>query len=449
MGLSRFFKLGTQQMKTLKYIIGVLFLSLCLSSVGRGQELLDRIVAIVDDEIILESEVTQSAWMMLMQMGIDPTRNQDKFVEFRKMAAQTMITKELLLIQADKDTVEANEQEVEQHLAQQMQVVIQRAGGEEKLEEIFGMPLSRIRRNYREDIEKDLRAKAVQDQKLMNVTVNSREIKEFFKTMRDSLGSRNETVDLSHILVEIKPGETARMNAMEKAIQVRRELLDGKDFAELAQEYSDDPGSAQRGGDLGFMAREDFVRPYAEAAFQLEEGELSDIVESDFGFHIIQMLERRGEKIHTRHILIAIEPTREDEIQAAEKIKDVYQQLEDGANFADLVEKYSDDESSKYDRGHLDTYDVNELRQMEMGKEILFALNGVKVGEYSEPVKTVYGFHILKLNAKEEARDYDLEKDYDRIQTMALNYKQQQVLEEWLDQIKDQVYLEYKDETLM
>lgn len=430
-------------------VLTIFLMPFLFSTAGVSQELLDRIVAIVDDEVILESEVTQTAWMMLMQMGLDPTRNQDKFLEFRKLAAQNMVTKELLVIQADKDTVEANEAQIEQHLQQQMQMAIQQAGGEDKLEEVFGMTLSRVRRNYREDIEKELRAKAVQDQKLMNVTVNSREVKEFFETMKDSLGRKNESVDISHILIETKPGETARMDAMEKAIQVRKQLLEGADFAELAKEYSDDPGSAQRGGDLGFMSRDDFVREFAEAAFQLEEGELSDIVESQFGFHVIQMIERRGEKIHTRHILISIKPTKQDEIDAANKIKDVYRQLEEGTDFADLVTQYSDDESSKYDRGHLDAFDVDELRQMEMGKELLFALNGVDVGEYSEPVKTVYGFHILKLNAKEDARDYSLEKDYDEIEQMALGWKQQQVLNEWIDQMKEQVYIEYKDDQLM
>ncbi len=436
-------------MKIKSLICSFLFMSLLLSSVGFGQELLDRIVAIVDDEIILESEVTQTAWMMLMQMGLDPQRNQDKFLEFRKIAADNIITKELLVIQADKDTVEANEAEIEQHLQHQMQLAIQQAGGEDKLEDVFGMTMSRIRRNYREDIEKELRAKTVQDQKLMNVSVNSREVREFFETMKDSLGRKNDTVDLSHILIAIKAGETARMEAMEKAIQVRKKLLDGEDFAELAKEYSDDPGSGQRGGDLGFMSRDDFVRDYAEAAFQLEAGELSDIVESEFGFHVIQMIERRGEKINTRHILISIKPTRQDEINAAEKIKKVYRQLENGADFAELVTEYSDDESSKFDRGHLDTFEVSELRQMEMGKELLFALEGVEVGEYSEPVKTVYGFHILKLNARDDAREFNLEKDYDRLEQMALTWKQQQVLQEWIGQMKDDIYIEYKDEKLM
>lgn len=422
------------------------FLMLILSVQLSGQELLDRIVAIVDDEIILESEVTQMAWMLASQMGIDPVRNPEKFKEFRKMAVENFVTKELLVIQADKDTVEADERQVEAYLEQQVQNAIQQAGGQEKLESIFGMTLSQIRRNYREDIEKELRAKTVQDQKMALVTVSRREVKEFFESIKDSIGTINETVDISHVLVEVKPGEKARMNTMEQAIKIRKMLLDGKDFGELAKEYSDDPGSAARGGDLGFMSRDDFVREYAEAAYNLEPGGISDVVESQFGFHIIQLLDKRGEKIHTRHILISIKPTREDEIAAAEKIKSIHKQLLDGADFNSIVTEYSDDQSTKQDQGHLGVYEVDQLRTM--AKEFMFALDGVKVGEYSDPVKTQYGFHVLLLNDRQPAREIDFEKDYDRIAELALNYKKQKELQKWLEQIKENVYIEYKDKSL-
>ncbi len=426
----------------------VLFLSIVivLAMQVRGQELLDRIVAIVDDEIILESEVTQMAWMMASQMGIDPTRDEEKFIELRKVAVQNFVTKELLVIQAEKDTIEADERQVDAYLEQQMQNAIQQAGGQEKLEKIFGMTLSQIRRNYREDIEKELRAKAVQDQKLANVTVSRREVKEFFETVKDSIGKINDMVDISHILVEVKPGEKARMEAMERAIEIRKRLLDGGDFEALAKEFSDDPGSAARGGDLGFMSRDDFVREYAEAAYNLQPGEISDIVESQFGFHIIQLIDKRGDKIHTRHILVSIKPTKEDEVAAAEKIKDIYRQLKEGADFNELVLKYSDDMSTKQDRGHLGRFEVDQLRNM--AKEFLFALDGVEPGQISEPVRSKYGFHILKLNARESARNIDFEKDYDRIAELALNFKKQKELHKWLEQIRQQVYIEYKDESL-
>ena len=420
---------------------------LSLSVQTLGQELLDRIVAIVDDEIILESEVTQMAWMMASQMSIDPARDQEKFNELRKSAVQNFVTKELLVIQADKDTVEVDERQVEGYLEQQMQNAIQQSGGQDKLEKIFGMTLSQIRRNYREDIEKELRAKAVQDQKMLNVAVSRRETKEFFESVKDSIGRINDTVDISHILVEVKPGEKARMEAMERAIQIRKNLLDGGDFEALAKELSDDPGSAPRGGDLGFMSREDFVREYAEAAFKLEPNVFSDVIESQFGFHIIELLDKRGEKIHTRHILTSIKPTPDDDVVAAEKIKDIYKQLEEGADFSAMVIEHSNDPSTNQDQGHLGVYEVDQLKTM--AKEFVFALRDVKIGSYSEPVKTQYGFHVLKLNNREDAREIDFEKDYDRIAERALNFKKQKELQKWMEKIKQEVFIEYKDESLM
>ena len=431
----------------MKIKITLFAIALVFSIQANGQELLDRIVAIVDDEIILESEVTQMAWMMASQMSIDPVRDQKKFNELRKVAVQNFVTKELLVIQADKDTVEVDKRQVESYLEQQMQNAIQQAGGQDKLETIFGMTLSQIRRNYREDIEKELRAKSVQDQKMINVAVSRRETKEFFESVKDSIGRINDTVDISHVLVEVKPGEKGRMEAMERAIQIRKKLIDGGDFDALAKEFSDDPGSAPRGGNLGFMSRDDFVREYAEAAYNLAPDTFSDIVESQFGFHIIQLLDKRGEKINTRHILVSIKPTKEDEVAAAEKIKSLSAQLRNGADFNEMVLDHSDDPSTKQDRGHLGTYEVDQLKSM--AKEFVFALNGVEIGEYSDPVKTQYGFHILKLNNREDAREIDFDKDYDRIAELALNFKKQKELQKWIDQMKREVFIEYKDESLM
>ncbi len=411
-----------------------------------AQDLLDRIVAVVDDEVILDSEVTQAAWMMASQMGVDPAREPQRFLDLRKAALKNLVNKELLVIQADNDTIKADERQVESYLEQQLQAAVQQAGGENRLEEALGMPMSQIRRLYRKEIEKELRANTVQEKKLSKIKLSPREVRDFFESKKDSLGRINESVDISHILIEVRPGEKARRGALAKAMEIRKRLLEGEDFAELAK-LSDDPGSAARGGDLGFMPRSDFVREYAEAALKLQPGELSEVVETQFGFHIIRLEEKRGDKIHTRHILVAVKPTKEDELAAAEKIKAIHQELMSGANLEELAAKYSDDESTKDDRGHLGRYEVEQLRRM--AKEFLFALSGLKPGEISDPVKTQYGFHILKLNGRESAREYSLETDYDRIEQMAINYKRQQELQKWLEELKKQVYIEYKDPSLL
>ena len=419
----------------------LILLSTC---VVYGQNLLDKIVAIVDDDIILYSEVTQSAYLMAMQLGIDPQKTPDKFQKLEKQTLENLINQKLLLIQAEKDTIEANEREVDNYLEQQMASVIQQLGGEDKVEEYFGTTMSRIRRNYREDIEKNLRIQTVQQQKFANVKVTRREVEEFFKTNRDSIGKLPESVDLSHILIEPKAGEEAQKAALEKITAIRQQILDGADFAALAKENSEDPGSAARGGDLGFMARGGFVREFEKAAFALEPGEVSNIVKTQYGYHIIRLEEKRGEKIHTRHILITMKPTREDEIEAADKIKEVHSELENGADFVTLVEKYSQDASTREQQGHLGRFAIDELKQT--AKEFVYAIEDVPVGGYSDPVRTQYGFHILKVNSRDKERELSLEKDWDRLEEMALNFKKQREFNKWVERIKQNVYIDIKDD---
>ncbi len=422
----------------------IFLLSLLLISVGYTQQVLDKIIAIVDDKVILASEVTQAAQFLAMQQEIDLNKNQREFERLTNEALTSLINQKLLLIQAKKDTVLADERQVDTYLQQQMQSVIQQLGGEDKVEAYYKSPLSKVRRTFKEQIENNLTMQTVRDQKVMDISVNRREVKEFYKTMKDSLGNLKESVDISHILVETKPGEEARKEAFEKISKIKELILEGNDFAQLAQDYSQDPGSAERGGDLGFMSKGEFVRPFEEAAFKLKPGELSDIVETEFGFHIIRLEDKRGDKIHTRHILISLTPSKEDEVTAANKIKEIYQKLKNGEDFVSLVEQYSDDKSSNKEQGHLGYFEIDQLRNT--AKEFVYAITDVKEGQISEPVKTKYGFHILKVNKRDQGRELDLEKDWDRIEQMALEYKKQKEFNQWLQSLKKEVYIKiYRD----
>ncbi len=419
-----------------------IFLVMILTGAVFAQQPLDKIAVIIDDDIILWSEITQAAYLYAMQMEIDPVKNQKEFKKIQEQTLQDLINQRLLLIQADKDTIEADENQVEMYTQQQMQNVIQQLGGEEKTEAYFGTTLSKIRRNYREEIEKNFRISAVRDQKLADVTVTRREIREFYKAKKDSIGMLPETVDISHILIEVQPGEEARQETLSKIKEIRQKILAGGDFEKLAKEFSQDPGSAARGGDLGFMSRGDFVRPFEEAAFSLQQGEISEVVETEFGFHIIKLEEKRGDRIHCRHILLPIEPTREDEVEAAEKIKSIYKMLQNGEDFVELVEKYSEDVNTIQQKGYLGTFQMEELKSR--AKEFTYALDGIGPGEYSDPVRTKFGFHILMLNSRQESRELDWEKDRDKIENMALEYKKQQVYKEWIKELEKNVYIEIK-----
>ncbi len=433
--------------KVLRFTVGAgvrvfLLLALLLTPL-QAQQVLDRILAVVDDDVILESEVAQGAYLTAMQYGIDPAKSPREFARLKQETLTSLINQKILLVQADKDTVKADEQQVEHYLQQQMQSVIQQLGGEEQVEEYFGASLTKVRRNYREEIERNLRIRTVQSTKMQGIKISRREVEEFYKVYKDSIGPVKEAFDLSHILIKSMPGDAARKAALEKTEALRQRILAGEDFAALARENSEDPGSAARGGDLGFMSRGEFVRDFEEAAFKLEPGAVSEVVPSQFGYHIIQMVERRGEKINTRHILITAKPSREDEVAAADTIKAIAAQLKQGADFEQLVQRYSQDENSKNDKGHLGFFEIDQLR--ERAKELVFATTGLKEGEYSDPVRTQYGFHILRVNRREEARELDFKKDYDRIQRLALDRKMAQAFDAWIEELKQDVHVEIKD----
>ncbi|HQG44096.1 MAG TPA: peptidylprolyl isomerase [bacterium] len=413
-------------------------------SPSQAQQVLDRILAVVDDDIILESEVAQGAYLTAMQYHIDPAKSPREFARLKSETLNNLINQKILLVQADKDTVKADEQQVERYLQQQMANVIQQLGGEDKVEEYFGAPLAKVRRNYREEIERNLRIRTVQSAKMQGIKISRREVEQYYKANKDSIGPIKETIDLSHILIKAAPGEAARKAAFDKAEALRARILAGEDFATLARENSEDPGSASRGGDLGFMSRGEFVREFEEAAFKLAPGEISPVITSQFGYHIIQMIERRGEKIDTRHILIVPKPSREDEIAAADTIKAIAKKLKEGANFTELVQRYSQDESSKADKGHLGIFEIDQLR--ERAKEFVFAVTGLKEGDYSDPVRTQYGFHILRVDHREAARELDFTKDYDRVHQLALDHKMQQTFNAWIAQLKEDIHVEIKDQ---
>lgn len=423
-------------------IYRAVFIALMATHVLLCQEVLDRVVAVVDDKPILESEVTQGAFFLAMQLRIDPNREPERFKELQRRTLESLVTQHILLKKAELDTVVADAKRVESYLEQQMQAVLQQLGSEEKVEEYFGMPMRKVRRQYEEEIRKNLTLQQLRESKFANVRVSRREVEQFYATHRDSLPGIKEAVDISHILVEVQPGEQARKAATERMEEIKRRLSAGEDFAEVARQSSDDPGSASRGGDLGFMQRGDFVREFEEVAFSLEPGQRSDVVQTQFGLHLIELLERRGEKVRVRHILVALRTTKEDEIAAAERIKALYGKLQEGVDFASLAKESSDDESTAPQGGHLGWFEIDQLR--ETAPEFVTALRGVEPGGITDPFRTKYGFHILKLLERRQPRQLTLADDWDTIEQMALNDKKQREFEKWVEELRAEMFVEVK-----
>ena len=405
-----------------------------------AQEVLDKIVAVVDNEIILKSELDLRVQMEAAKSNLNPD---DPIL--RKRVLNGMITEKLLYAQAKLDSIEVSDEEVKQMLDNQMNYFIQQYGSKERVEETYGMSIERIKKEFRDDTKKNLMAQRLQQQKFGEIDVTRREVEEFYKTYKDSLGLIPEKFTLSHIFIDPSKSQNAKKKAREFAEALLDSLKNGADFAVLATKYSDDPGSRAQGGDLGLVQRGVFYPEFEAAAFALKEGEISDVVESPVGFHIIQLLERKGNQIHTRHILVMVKSDDKSDLKAIELLTEIKDSIRQGYNtFEYYAKKYSDDKETAKFGGKLGTLEVGQL-----DKQILQTVYTMKEGEISAPKKLVigpkkYGYHIVKLIKRVPEHVANIDKDYDDIKRLAEYRKREQESKKWVEELKSHIYWEIK-----
>ncbi len=419
-------------------IITSIILLLTMINFGFGQQLVEGIAAIIGKEIVLKSEVDQMVQSYAIQNRINLSQKPKLMKELQKGIFERLVEQKILLAKAVEDTINVEDREIDQRVEQHINYMIEQVGSEEKLEEAFKNPIKKIRRDLRKETEERLKVDNLRRIKFSNVKVSRREVENFYKTYKDSLGEIKETVDISHILKQIKPSEESNNEAKEKLQNILNMLNNGDDFSELAKKYSEDPGSASRGGDLGFTKRGDFVKEFEEVAFSLEQGEISNIVKTQFGFHIIKLIEKRGEKIKTSHILIQVQPTSVDEKIASDMLSKIRGGILAGALFEEMATKNSDDENVYKDNGNLGVFEIESLKI----PEFVDIVANLQPGEISEPFRTSYGFHIVKLNSRKEKRKVTLQSDWERIQEMTLNLKIDKEYKKWISRLKEELPIE-------
>ncbi len=425
----------------MKKIVAFVFLLIAFQGIF-AQQLVEGIAAVVGKEIILKTELDQFVQNYVLQNRLNITPESPEYQKLRKQMLESLIEQKVLLAKAEADTITVDDQMLDQRVNERMNYMIQQAGSKDKLEQIFGSPLNQIRKDTRKILKEQMLVEQVRAKKFQGMKVSRREVEQFYATYKDSLPERPATVDISHILMQVKPSEKAQMAAYDKAEMILKELKAGASFEELAKKYSEDPASAKHGGDLGFTQRGDLVPEYENVAFNLKNGEISGIVQTQFGFHIIQLIERRGERIHTRHILIRVQPTQRDEQRVIQKLDSIRQVILDGkATFEEMALKYSDDQNVKKDHGHLGTFELDKL-QIPQFKAVISRL---KPGEISRPFKTDYGYHIVRLNAFTPAHKLNLKDDWEELEKYALNFKMQREYKEWLDDLKKHIYIKINE----
>lgn len=410
---------------------------LCSVAVAQPQ-VLDKIVAIVDEHVILESELTGQIQFLAMNNRIDP-----KTPGLRDQVLQNMINEQLIIAQAKVDSVTVSDDEVQQQLDAQIQSRVQQVGSEAKLEEIYGMPISKIKREYRDEMRNNLLVQRMQQQHFQGMQVGRYEVEEFYHKYKDSLPPVPEEVELSRIYIVPKPTPAALAQARARAETLLDSLKAGGDFAELAKKYSQDPGSAPQGGDLGLVRRGQFVKEFETAVFGLQEGQISPIVQTEFGFHIIQLLERRGDAVHARHILIRVEKSKSGDSITVALLDSLRTLALNGQSFAELAKKYSEDKETNLVGGSLGTVQYDQL-----DKTWLPYLDSLKNGQISVPFRVTagasYGYQIVLMQKRTVAHQMTLATDYHKIEALALNLKRTKEYQEWMEQLRKEIFWQIK-----
>ena len=406
-----------------------------------AQQLVDGIAAIVGENIILYSEMNQYAFEIAQQSGIDIYDNPEAFNTIQQDALRDLVNSKIIILQAEADSIEINERNVEMTTDQQVQQYIEMAGSEEMLEMYFDTPLKKIREMLYERVKSSMISQQLQSEKFSKIKISRPEVIDFFNTNKDSLPDLPERIDVDHILITEKPSPESKQNTLSMIKKVRDEIIAGTlSFEDAAFEYSQDPGSAEEGGDLGFVPKGTFVNEFEKAAFALEPGEISEPIETQFGYHVIQMIETRGELIHARHILFSIQTTESDNQYVINMLSTLRDSILEGGDFEYFARKYSEDPDVKMNGGHLGEFAIETLQIPEFGE----VSETLKEGEISEPFISPYGFHILRLNKHIGAEKISLKNHYPILENMALNKKQSAFWGNWMESLYGKYYVEIK-----
>lgn len=420
--------------------------------VGRpvGRTMVDGIIAKVDNQIVLKSDLEGVYNQELAQAEGKPLPPDTKC-----KILQSLALNKLLLAKAETDSVVVDDNQVKNELDRRMGYFVQQIGSEKKLEEYYGKPLKQIKDELRGQVKEQLIQQKMQDQIAGKVSVTPREVRQYFSRMpKDSLPYYSSEVEVGQIVKIAQVNNKVKQATQAKLNELRARIVAGEDFATLAKQYSQDPGSAVEGGYLGFFKRRELVPEYEAAALRLEPGGISPVVESQFGFHVIQLIERKGDSYSTRHILLKPETGTTDTNEASKELAKLrLRVMSDSLTFAKAAKDNSDDKLTSGNGGLLqnrrDASTYLPLDQLDPA--IFFTIDTMKVGSISPPLpyRTEDGkdaVRILYLKSNSPPHQANLNDDYQKIAAAALNQKKNKALDAWFALNRGTVYLEVDPE---
>lgn len=420
-------------------IKNLLFLAILLISTYTNTQaqaqVLDEIAGMVGDRIILASEI-ELQYLQAQAQGMTDNNLKCQIVD-------QMMLEKLFSHQAEVDSIVIDDADVELEINNRMDYFINMFSGDvEKMETYYGKTIGQIKDGFRKDVRDQMMARRMQQKVIGDVKVTPSEVKQYFEMIpKDSLPYLDAEIEIDEIIIKPKISAQAKQKTKQELLDLKKRIENGEDFDKLAKAFSQDPGSAVKGGDLDWVGRGQFVPAFEAVAFKLKPGEMSEAVETEYGYHLIQLLERRGDKIHTKHILLKSNTSPSD-MQAAQQRADSIRNLIliDSITFKKAIEKFSDDDNSKKRGGLV----MNAQRgttvfsMKELDPTIYFVIDTLQQGETAAPIEYTEPdgsktYHIYHLISRSKPHVANLKDDYSKLQTIVESRKKQESLLKWLD----------------
>ncbi|MDB5019736.1 MAG: peptidylprolyl isomerase [Pedobacter sp.] len=425
---------------------------LCLFlNVQAQKKNVDKVVAVLGNNIILASELDQQ-YVMYLNQGNAADEKVKCYI------LQQMLVQKLLKQQAEIDSVMVEDNQVDNEVDRRMRYQIQRAGGQDKLEAFLNRSVLQYKDEIRPDVKDQLIANKMQAKITEGVNVTPLEVKKYFDTYKkDSLPDINTEYEIGQIVLHPQLTKAEKQRFYDKLDAIRLRVKSGEDFGFLAKTYSEDPGSAPDGGDLGFFDRTAMAKEFTAWAFKLKAGDISPVFETEFGYHILQVVERRGEQVHARHILIRPQTTPQSLDRVKLHADSIFKNITvEKLPFSTAASLYSDDKESKYNGGMMMYSDNVSARTTfipadKIDPKDFLVVDTMKVGTVSKPTSFVgqdgkEGYKILFLKSKIPPHKGNLEQDYAKFKEKAQEQKMDKVLSEWFEKRRENSYIKIDDE---
>jgi len=437
-------------MKLRRFFAVFAIVTICSSTIYAQQvQVIDKIVAVVGNNIIMQSDIEEQYMQYRMQGGIKGSAS-----SIRCEILEDMLFRKLMLNQAELDSITVSDEQIDSEVDRYIRYYLSQFGSQEKLEKYYDKPMKDIKTDLHDMLKEKQLMEEVQRKIVEGVNATPSDVREFYNNIpKDSIPMVSAQYEIAELVKKPPITLDEKLAVKERLYGLRSRILKGERFSTMALLYSEDPGSAKKGGELGFKGRGELVPEFEAAAFALKDGEISEVVETEYGYHIIQLIERRGDYINVRHILLTVRVS-------PEALQTAYNELEyiadlirkDSITFDEAVKVHSD-EDDKTNGGYL----INPVTggtlfaAEDLDQQVSVVINRLQVGEVSDPVpmKTKNdkdAYRLLMIKKKTTPHKANLKEDYALIQQWTMQKLRQDAINKWIDAKSSKAYVKISDD---